>query len=149
MSSTTPNLGLFKYNTTADANVAFSITKALNNNWDKIDTEIAKKLNISDSPKVIKYTPNYSAKVEVSLTNNYTIGTDCWLNIIAYWANKDTRANLYINGTRIISQQSANDNGWSQADYTTWFGIVSATDVITFNNYSTGSFYCVKIPFKE
>ena len=37
MSSTTSNLGLFKYDTTADSNVAFSITKALNNNWDIID----------------------------------------------------------------------------------------------------------------
>lgn len=41
MSTTTTNLGLFKYNTTTDANVAFSITNALNNNWDKIDTAIA------------------------------------------------------------------------------------------------------------
>ena len=38
MSSTTSNLELFKYNTTADASTPFSITNALNNNWDKIDT---------------------------------------------------------------------------------------------------------------
>lgn len=44
MSSTTPNLGLFKYDPTTDANVAFSITNALNNNWDKID-DIPNQLN--------------------------------------------------------------------------------------------------------
>jgi len=37
MSSTTPNLGLFKYDTTTDGDLAFNITKALNNNWDIID----------------------------------------------------------------------------------------------------------------
>lgn len=41
MSTTTTNLGLFKYDTSTDAQVAFSITNALNNNWDKIDTAIA------------------------------------------------------------------------------------------------------------
>lgn len=40
MSTTTANLGLFKYNTTTDANVSFSITNALNNNWDKIDNNL-------------------------------------------------------------------------------------------------------------
>lgn len=38
MSTTTENLGLFKYDTTSDASTAFSIDEALNNNWDKIDT---------------------------------------------------------------------------------------------------------------
>ena len=37
MSTTTSNLGLFKYDVNTDTNVAFSITKALNNNWDIID----------------------------------------------------------------------------------------------------------------
>ena len=40
MSTTTPNLGLFKYNTTTDANVAFNINTALNQNWDIIDAAI-------------------------------------------------------------------------------------------------------------
>lgn len=38
MSTTTENLGLFKYNTVADASTPFSITNALNNNWDEIDS---------------------------------------------------------------------------------------------------------------
>lgn len=38
MSTTTSNLGLFKYDTSTDGNIAFSIDQALNNNWDIIDT---------------------------------------------------------------------------------------------------------------
>lgn len=41
MSTVTTNLGLFKYNTTTDANVAFNINTALNNNWDIIDSAMA------------------------------------------------------------------------------------------------------------
>lgn len=37
MSTVTPNLKLFKYNTTSDSNIAFNINTALNNNWDIID----------------------------------------------------------------------------------------------------------------
>ena len=43
MSTTTSNLGLFKYDVASDAQAAFSITNALNNNWDKIDTFAGKK----------------------------------------------------------------------------------------------------------
>lgn len=45
MSHMTPNLNLFKYDVTTDSNVPFSITKALNDNWDIIDTEINLKAN--------------------------------------------------------------------------------------------------------
>ena len=41
MSTTTANLGLFKYNTSTDANSAFNINTALNNNWDIIDEALA------------------------------------------------------------------------------------------------------------
>ena len=41
MSTTTSNLGLFKYDVHTDTNVPFSITKALNNNWDIIDEKYA------------------------------------------------------------------------------------------------------------
>ena len=37
MSTTTPNLGLFKYNPTTDGKEVFSIKTALNDNWDIID----------------------------------------------------------------------------------------------------------------
>lgn len=38
MSTSTSNLSLFKYNTSSDGSLTFSITSALNNNWDKIDS---------------------------------------------------------------------------------------------------------------
>jgi hypothetical protein len=43
MSDTTENLNLFKYNVEEDANLPFSITNALNNNWDIIDSSIPTK----------------------------------------------------------------------------------------------------------
>ena len=48
MSTYTKNLNLFKYDTSKDANVAFSITKALNNNWDIIDAKCGSSNNILD-----------------------------------------------------------------------------------------------------
>ena len=42
MSTTTSNLKLFKYDVVADSEFAFSIPKALNNNWDILDLEISK-----------------------------------------------------------------------------------------------------------
>lgn len=40
MSTTTANLGLFKYDTTTDGASPFNINTALNNNWDIIDTAV-------------------------------------------------------------------------------------------------------------
>lgn len=47
MSTTTSNFDLFKYDTTADAQTAFSITNALNNNWDKLDANCVRRLSTS------------------------------------------------------------------------------------------------------
>ena len=47
MSTTTSNFKLFKYDTTADAQTAFSITNALNNNWDKLDSNCVRRLSTS------------------------------------------------------------------------------------------------------
>lgn len=43
MSTTTPNLGLFKYDTTTDSNIPFSIDDALNANWDILDENIGSR----------------------------------------------------------------------------------------------------------
>lgn len=43
MSTSTTNLGLFKYDIQSDGDSPFSITDALNNNWDKIDANTALK----------------------------------------------------------------------------------------------------------
>ena len=48
MSTYTKNLNLFKYDVTADEKVPFSITKALNNNWDIIDSKCGSSNNILD-----------------------------------------------------------------------------------------------------
>lgn len=48
MSNLTPNLNLFKYDVSTDSNVAFSITEALNNNWDIIDAKCGQSNNILD-----------------------------------------------------------------------------------------------------
>lgn len=47
MSTTTANLGLFKYDTSTDSQTAFSINTALNNNWDILDTAIATSSGVS------------------------------------------------------------------------------------------------------
>lgn len=49
MSTTTTNFDLFKYDTTADAQTAFSITNALNNNWDKLDANCVKRGSTTDA----------------------------------------------------------------------------------------------------
>ena len=40
MSTTTENLGLFKYDPSTDGAQTFNIKKALNDNWDKIDASV-------------------------------------------------------------------------------------------------------------
>ena len=40
MSTTTPNLGLFKYDPSTDGAQTFNIQKALNENWDKVDAAV-------------------------------------------------------------------------------------------------------------
>lgn len=42
MSTTTTNLGLFKYDTTTDGQLAFNINTALNDNWDILDKSTLK-----------------------------------------------------------------------------------------------------------
>lgn len=51
MSSTTKNLGLFKYDTDIDIDEVFSIEQALNDNWDIIDSAIPTKTSqlVNDS----------------------------------------------------------------------------------------------------
>lgn len=71
MSTTTSNLGLFKYDVSADAQVAFSITQALNNNWDILDKSIMKGDIISlNSSGTLSLTNNRVHKV--SATGNIT-----------------------------------------------------------------------------
>ena len=50
MSSTTTNLGLFKYDVTTDGKEVFSIQSALNDNWDKIDSACGSNLTAQVEP---------------------------------------------------------------------------------------------------
>lgn len=50
MSSTTTNLGLYKVNPTTDGENTFNIDTMLNENWDRIDADVAKKTEIPTIP---------------------------------------------------------------------------------------------------
>lgn len=52
MSSTTPNLNLFKYDTATDGKEVFSIETALNDNWDLIDTAVNGKVSTNGSSNI-------------------------------------------------------------------------------------------------
>lgn len=49
MSTTTPNLGLFKYNTDTDGKEIFSINQALNANWDILDNMMSSTSSLGES----------------------------------------------------------------------------------------------------
>ena len=49
MSTLTPNLGLFKYNPETDGKETFSITTALNNNWDILDNVMSSTSSLGES----------------------------------------------------------------------------------------------------
>lgn len=68
MSTTTSKFGLFKYNTTTDSNVAFSINTALNNNWDILDAQCMKKVNNIGSTVKPVYVNSSGEFAELSAT---------------------------------------------------------------------------------
>lgn len=84
MSTTTEILGLFKYNTTLDAELPFNIEEALNGNWDIIDSSIPTKTSqlTNDSGFLTEQSlANYAPKENPTLTgtvkvpNSATVGT--------------------------------------------------------------------------
>lgn len=97
MSTTTTNLGLFKY-TNSDYELNFNFETALNNNWDLLDTAMSNKQNTLVSGSNIKTVNNNSLLGEgnISITGNLpdqtgkngalltTDGTD------AYWIGATT-----------------------------------------------------------
>ena len=72
MSSTTKNLGLFKYDTDIDIDEMFSIDQALNDNWDVLD---AKVKQIQDSIPEIP-SGGYVEKSGDIMTGNLKVGTN-------------------------------------------------------------------------
>lgn len=61
MSTSTPNLGLFKYDPNTDGAQTFNIQKALNENWDKVDAAVK----------------NLSSAAEYSAAQTYALGDYC------------------------------------------------------------------------
>lgn len=93
MSTVTPNLGLFKYNITTDANVAFNINTALNNNWDKIDAAVyGSSRNIGEI--VTSTIPIVNASLHL-LDGALIQGGGIYSDFVSYMAN------LYGDGTDI------------------------------------------------
>ena len=91
MSTTTPNLGLFKYNTTTDSNVPFSIDDALNANWDILDENIGSR-NIGEIvSSTIPLTDAGLHLLDGSLIN----GSGIYSDFVDYIARLDLTANYF------------------------------------------------------
>jgi len=120
MSTVTPNLGLFKYDTTnpTDLAAAFNINQALNNNWDIIDTAITH----------VDGLPDQTDKAGYLLTTN---GTE------ASWeetAEVQCIVETYVNGTswyRVYSDGWCEQGGWLSRTAT---GILQVTLLKSFRN---------------
>lgn len=106
MSTTTTNLGLFKYDTTLDGNTPFSINTALNNNWDIIDQF---SQNIDPLPSQTgnsgKYlttngtTPSWGGTMDIyPIIETYSNGAD-WYRI--YSDGFCEQGGLYYQGTTL------------------------------------------------
>ena len=80
MPNYTTNLNLFKYDVINDAKSSFSITNALNNNWDVIDnicnptkldiiTSNSSTITLQKDKVIYKYTPSGTTTFSFSATN--------------------------------------------------------------------------------
>ena len=56
MSKTTKNLGLFEYEKDKDGASTFNIKQALNDNWDKLDNEVAARVKTTELATEVKKT---------------------------------------------------------------------------------------------
>lgn len=56
MSKTTKNLGLFEYEKDKDGASTFNIKQALNDNWDKLDNEVAARVKTTELAAEVKKT---------------------------------------------------------------------------------------------
>lgn len=118
MSTTTPNLGLFKYNPETDGKETFSITTALNNNWDLIDSAIIQsgssgesgyaKLNngliinygqASISSQEVEWTTPKLVQNDVLGGNTYAVACDSAINgTAAYMAFDGVDGSYWLSG---------------------------------------------------
>ena len=109
MSNSTPNLNLFKYDVSTDANVPFSITEALNKNWDIIDEKYA-CLNNPYSLFDSKY-------------SNHELNNLSWLKSEGQWNAKAVYTDAYdkllkvYNGTETVEGLSVKLSIETYTDY--------------------------------
>lgn len=91
MSTTTPNLGLFKYDPSTDGAQTFNIQKALNENWDKVDAAV----------KALSSAAEYSA------AQTYALGDYCTHD-----------GKLYRCTTAITEAEAWNQDHWTETSVT-------------------------------
>lgn len=99
MSTTTPNLGLFKYDVKEDGILTFSITRALNNNWDIID-------NAMNTP------PSITIDDALSTTSENPVQNKVITNVISNKIDKvtsvgNTAKPIYVNSSGNLTACSA------------------------------------------
>lgn len=79
MSTYTENLNLFKYDTSIDGKQVFSIDKSMNENWDKIDSQVTKIDTFNDAINELKNTK--LDKIPISAYINKTSSGSTWYRI--------------------------------------------------------------------
>ena len=111
MSTTTANLGLFKYDITnpTDLAAAFNINTALNNNWDKIDEAISNSGGARNIGEIVSSTiPLTDAGLHL-LDGSLINGSGIYAEFVNYIAGLDLTANYFC--TEQEWQQSITDYG--------------------------------------
>lgn len=79
MSTYTENLNLFKYDTSIDGKQVFSIDQAMNENWDKIDSQVTKIDTFNDAINELKNTK--LDKIPISAYITKTSSGSSWYRI--------------------------------------------------------------------
>lgn len=125
MSTTTKNLGLFKYDTIADENIPFNITNALNNNWDKLDEAISNTGGARNVGEIVASTiPLTDASLHL-LDGSLIQGDGIYSDFVDYMANVyKTKDRIYNSSafTVVGSPTITNDgiaSGFSNSNYIT------------------------------
>ena len=100
MSSKTENLELFKYDPVADKDQTFNIELALNQNWDKVDKEIAQREGLLRSSAVKEGVSDTDAIAIVDDADSSKTKRVLWSTI------KSALSKIYVPLTRKINSKS-------------------------------------------
>jgi len=130
MSTTTANLGLFKYNTTTDANVAFNINTALNANWDKIDAAISNTGGTRNIGEIVASTiPLTDAGLHL-LDGSLIQGDGIYSDFVNYISTTYNNSQYLYTNVNIVG--SLSDTNGVLSDFSTsnyaWIPNVKSTD---------------------